>query len=1117
MAYRSPIHVPISVAFMRNIVDHTRLFRVIVLTLVLVVPCLGEMFDQLILERELQKAERVAQGTLQKADALFEMGFRDRAWLLFRELKIADIPPEERARYFFLRGRIEWDLKRPKLALKNFRQVERESTGSAFCTRLYSTWVRFALTQDDKSDAELYRNKLNELPEAEQAAALATARILADRGENQAALSILRGLTIGGGTQGAHIWAQHVTLELALLLDKLNQGPEAWRIAAEVLRNNLQAKREWLAAESFETLSKIRKIDKRITHQDLEAEIQESMPKTRLGLQSRYWSVWGRNQQERQRWCEQAFDLAVELDEPHIAALFAVKRADFAEQQLDSERWNDRALELASSRPVYEGSSWFWWIHPGRLELARLGRKQGSRTQQFMDRADLENDLSRRLYQRSQAYQHSVLESDASRSLRILPLIFQELTEASRVDRLAVARDLFWVPRAGMHWSATARSLNIGNHRETPVSSLTRRWLKSNPKKLQALLDAFLGDVNEAKSQGDRRETARAQQCLSALLTLAGREEEALLLARESMKAYEAVGSPMAAAEVLLTFLGVSQSVEQSALVAELISRYRGQEDYSVVGGLWISHYFQKIGQPGQAEEYVQRYLAAPSGRTKDSRRVYFFRELAALQRQRRDFQGSFDSLNASLEYKNDQVLVMEQARTHLEAGSPRKALELLSFEYDGIPAGEIHKLRLKSQALWALGKSDEAHQNDRDIKEKLGEFLSRWYHPELRLEILGQPLFTETLKELRQRNPEFSLTLPSPPPLVMTSQDSESIAEAMERLRRRSALARKNLKLNIAQIEELQSQMGDDEAVVHLFPMEESLGILVVQKQGANLREYVLGSKWRTKLAELKKLIANPQSSVEFYERRAAELGELLVAPWLGEPKSSNLHLLTSGELRGFPLEVLGFGSAEALRSKSTAYYDSDRPTSVWLGLPKSGAFIDGSQGLAGAKRELRELSQLMPEFELRTFSGKKSEFKTSDGLIHICSHGLPPDSQALLGRLLAGENELKGSIISQLSLRPDQLVVLSSCSGGVDPYSRDNTLAHLFRAAGAGRVIASSWSLDDKVAPFLFKEFYRELQQGRRPGVALNRARQAVATRFPHPYYWGGVVLYQNISRTK
>ena len=92
---------------------------------------------------------------------------------------------------------------------------------------------------------------------------------------------------------------------------------------------------------------------------------------------------------------------------------------------------------------------------------------------------------------------------------------------------------------------------------------------------------------------------------------------------------------------------------------------------------------------------------------------------------------------------------------------------------------------------------------------------------------------------------------------------------------------------------------------------------------------------------------------------------------------------------------------------------------------------------------------------------------------------------------------------------------MVLSGCQTALGKEVRGEGLLGLTRGflyAGAPRVIASLWWIDDRATAVLMGELYRGLwAEGLRPAAALRRARLALARqyRFRDPAYWGAFVL--------
>lgn len=96
-----------------------------------------------------------------------------------------------------------------------------------------------------------------------------------------------------------------------------------------------------------------------------------------------------------------------------------------------------------------------------------------------------------------------------------------------------------------------------------------------------------------------------------------------------------------------------------------------------------------------------------------------------------------------------------------------------------------------------------------------------------------------------------------------------------------------------------------------------------------------------------------------------------------------------------------------------------------------------------------------------------------------------------------------------------PVDLVVLSACESAVGKAVAAEGIFSLSRAffyAGAPRVLASLWLVDDRATAMLMSRFYRELLvEKRTPAQALRLAQQELASqpRWQSPYYWAGFVL--------
>ena len=142
---------------------------------------------------------------------------------------------------------------------------------------------------------------------------------------------------------------------------------------------------------------------------------------------------------------------------------------------------------------------------------------------------------------------------------------------------------------------------------------------------------------------------------------------------------------------------------------------------------------------------------------------------------------------------------------------------------------------------------------------------------------------------------------------------------------------------------------------------------------------------------------------------------------------------------------------------------------------------------------------------------------------VIHFATHALIDESHPELSGVVLSlvdehgrprEGVLYAHDIFNLRLNAE-LVVLSACRTGLGREDRGEGLMGLTRGfmyAGAPRVIASLWAVNDKATAELMVHFYRKmLKENMRPAAAL-RAAQAEVWRDPRwrsPYYWGAFSL--------
>ena len=171
----------------------------------------------------------------------------------------------------------------------------------------------------------------------------------------------------------------------------------------------------------------------------------------------------------------------------------------------------------------------------------------------------------------------------------------------------------------------------------------------------------------------------------------------------------------------------------------------------------------------------------------------------------------------------------------------------------------------------------------------------------------------------------------------------------------------------------------------------------------------------------------------------------------------------------------------------------------------------------LAGDKRNLKAVD----------FSANRSmvmDEKLSDyRIVHFATHGLinnqHPDLSGIVLSLVDEQGRPQNGFlrlydIYNLKLNAD-LVVLSACQTALGKQINGEGLVGLTRGfmyAGAPRVVASLWRIDDRATAEMMRRFYQGmLKDGLRPAAALRAAQVSMLSekRWQSPHYWAAFTL--------
>ena len=142
---------------------------------------------------------------------------------------------------------------------------------------------------------------------------------------------------------------------------------------------------------------------------------------------------------------------------------------------------------------------------------------------------------------------------------------------------------------------------------------------------------------------------------------------------------------------------------------------------------------------------------------------------------------------------------------------------------------------------------------------------------------------------------------------------------------------------------------------------------------------------------------------------------------------------------------------------------------------------------------------------------------------IVHFATHGLINNQHPELSGIVLSLVDEKGKpqngflrLYDLYNLKLSaELVVLSACQTALGKEIKGEGLVGLTRGfmyAGAPRVVASLWQIDDRASAELMKRFYQGmLGEGLRPAAALRAAQVSMQNdkRWRAPHYWAAFTL--------
>jgi CHAT domain-containing protein/tetratricopeptide (TPR) repeat protein len=399
-------------------------------------------------------------------------------------------------------------------------------------------------------------------------------------------------------------------------------------------------------------------------------------------------------------------------------------------------------------------------------------------------------------------------------------------------------------------------------------------------------------------------------------------------------------------------------------------------------------------------------------------------------------------------------------------------------------------------------------------IERLRGPDVSRAGVPAREMLLGAQAAYAGLLLEMRERAPRHS---------TLVSASAPAWREVARRLAPEEAF-----------IEYLVS----DSASLALVVTSDSLGVIelgVGRRELARLVELARGtlepggprradSLWAGPLRRLHQHLIEPIEDAGLLAGRT----RLIIAP------HAELHYLPFAALLRYP--SLAMLTESAARFLIERYEIAQTPSaSVWLALgdrpsrPASSgalALAPRPDALPGSSREAGAIARLTSADVLTGATATEDAFRREASrrrVLHLATYGVLNKQNPLFSwvELAPGDvhdGRLEVHEVFGLNLAAD-LVVLSACQTGLasgmlaDVPAGDDWvgLVRAFLHAGAQRVLATLWAVEDWPTAAVMERFYQALAEGAEPAAALARAQRALLAEraSAHPFYWAGFVL--------
>ncbi len=326
---------------------------------------------------------------------------------------------------------------------------------------------------------------------------------------------------------------------------------------------------------------------------------------------------------------------------------------------------------------------------------------------------------------------------------------------------------------------------------------------------------------------------------------------------------------------------------------------------------------------------------------------------------------------------------------------------------------------------------------------------------------------------------------------------------------------------------------MREHEALVEYGVLDDELFAAIVTREGVSVRRHL--AHWpevaqavrsaRFQIESLRSGEARVTKHLDTLTSRAQlrlqRVHELIWAPLAGTlAQARRVLVVPHGSLGSLPFAALLGAQGAAPSEIELAVVPSARVALHGLRCqPKAArtALIFGeSSRLKHAAAEAQFVAAMFPS--ARTLIDQEATLHNLRTLaphadvIHFACHAQFRADNPMFSALHLHDGALTVEAAESLGLA-QSTVVLSACETALADHGTGDEMVGLVRAflvAGAARVVASLWPVDDQITSQFMACFYAALARDRPAAAALREAQVAIRRDHPHPCHWAAFTLF-------